>query len=341
MKYWSYSRSRLLKSCPRAYFFRYLLRNSDEARRARVLGNLSTLQMAAGGAVDFVISRTLAAWRGKGELKTDLDEVGERLIRRIIAESPHTVDAMRNCDQDAPKYDRHLPPLASDFYNIDLGADFTERMVTRVMQCLHSFEHGEIWERIRGYGCSTWAPIVHVDLERMPFFMVNRCIRVSAAYDFAVKVDSTIHIIDWKAGIRSERAQRDACDQLHVYGLWAASEYRAPIETVRAQAVWLSEGAPVWNPQPLIPGLATETENRIQQEVADDQMRMISVCDPDSNVVSYEVDPTAYPPSPSTKRCLECPFRELCPAGQSECAHVANPRTSQKTPHILLTQASS
>ena len=340
MKYWSYSRSRLFKNCPRAYYYRYLLRNSDEAHRARVLGNLTTLQMAAGGAVDFVISRTLAAWRDKGELKTDLDEVGERLIRRIIAESPHTVDAMRNCDQDAPKYDRHLPPLASDFYNIDLGAEFTERMVTRVMQCLHTFEQGEIWERLRGFGCSTWGPLVQVDLERMPFFTLNRCIRVSAAYDFALKLDSTVHIVDWKAGLHSERALRDASDQLTVYGLWAAAEYRVPIETVRTQAVWLSEGAPIWNPQPLNPDLASETVDRIQQEVAEEQTRLIPVRNPDSNVVSYEVDPSAYPPNPSTSRCLECPFRKLCPAGQVECAHVSTPRASRTTPDKLLTQSS-
>ena len=340
MKYWSFSRSRLHQHCPRAYYFKYLLRQSAEARRARVLGCLSTLTMSAGVAVDYVIARSLAAHR-EGGLKLGLADVGDRLMRRIISESPRITSAMRNQADCTPQYDRHVPPLVNDFYDLDLGREFEERMVTRVRTCLEAFESSELWERLRSSDCSEWAPIIQLDLEHVPFFMLERGLRVSASYDFAVRSDSTVTVLDWKSGTRTQRAELDAADQLSIYGQWAAAHFHLPIEQVEVQAVWLGEGEANWNPQRLEPELVEEVKRRITMEVAEEQSRLIRICVANGEVEHYEVDESAYPPNPSTRRCLECPFRELCPAGQAESAHVASSRTSQTIPQMLLTQASS
>jgi CRISPR/Cas system-associated exonuclease Cas4 (RecB family) len=319
---WSLTRARLLRECPRAFFLKYLVRGEPEAERAAALKALAPLAVVAGQAVDRGIAHALAAWRDEGTLQTGLADEGERVLREAVARSPAAAKAVR--EGSLRRSGADPPPLIHDYYGYDVGREHVERMVTRVAECLHRFECGGLWLVLRGLGPQRWAPLVSLGESEVTHFLTPQGLRVYAAHDLALQThDRMVYVLDWKSGRRSPRAEEEAQAQLAVYAAWAAREYRVPLEWVRTQAVWLQEPAGAeWLPESVPRERAKAVATRVLEEAAAEAARVEVRRSLRGVPIQATAHREAFPPRPDARRCLECPFRELCPEGQQECAHV-------------------
>jgi len=103
-------------------------------------------------------------------------------------------------------------------------------------------------------------------------------------------------ISDWKTGWTSHRSSE--AFQMSVYALWAHLRYALPLDDLHTQVVNLRTGEIVRG----VPSqaLLDETRARIESE---------------SSLLRRADDPSSFPPSPESQKCVACNFLPMCSAG--------------------------
>lgn len=303
-----------LKECPRRAFFEYYPEGEPESADAWRLKELTTLPMWAGSVVDYVIGKTLAALRD-GEIKEDLGYHGQKFFRKGIERSLGIVDVMR--DRPRTKAERQrskFKPLQHHYYRFDVGDPYIQTLEHRVAECVDNFERSATFEHIKAVGSNQWDEIVSVDLEYPPSFLLNDN-KVWAAFDFRFRDGGTLYVLDWKTGeYKPAAAER----QLGVYALHAAYEKRWPIQRIRTQAIWL-RGEADWDPKPVDKDTLRQVRDGILDDIAKER-GLLDIVQFKARI-EYRAHRQKFPPK-TGKWCLNCKYREICPEGQSECAHV-------------------
>jgi len=277
--------------------------------------------MAAGAAVDYVIGRAMKAHRDDGEALVGLATAGVRLFRRQIQNSLAVVPEIQNGGRWDRSSGKWMPPLQHHYYGLDLGDEAVARMERRIVECLGEFESGAVWERIRRVSPAAWHPLGKMDGRDVPSFLTSCGVKVWSAVDFAMVDGDMAHVVDWKSGVPSPSAQEAARDQLAVYAMWACRHYGLRPERVQVQAVWL-QAPTAWEPQTVDDVRLRSVAKRIKAEVAAEEARLEIRLNVRGRRVQRKAPRENFPPRPGTKRCVECRFRELCPEGQRECAHL-------------------
>lgn len=286
--------------------------------------------MWAGTVVDYIISKALGELRSNGVAHTGLAEYGSRHFWRGIKRSPEIAEVMR--ERPRTKRERKsepFRPLQHDYYRFDLGSDYVESMDERVRTCLSNFENSETFVRLKSAGVENWGSVVKLDEDVAPSFMLHGH-KVYAAYDFWFKEGDDLHIIDWKTGSGGEYGKTSAERQLGVYALYGIYELRHPLDRIHTQAVWL-QGAAEWLPERPSKDALRGIRDGIIAEV-EAEHGLLEIKEFPSRRVEYRAVRENFPPKPSSRSCLNCKFREVCPEGAAACAHVMTSIRSQDTP---------
>lgn len=322
---WSFTRSKSIAECPRGAWFQYYVSGEkDVAARAYALRDLTTLKMAAGSAVDLIISAALKAFRDDGEVKVGLADFGIRHLRKQLANSLQVVPEIQTGGRWDRSSNKWMPPFVHHYYGLDLGDEAVRRMEDRIATCLSEFERGEVWERIRSVPPASWHPLNKVDEnggDRIPSFYSSIGLKIWSSIDFAMLDDGTVYVIDWKSGVPSRAARESAREQLAVYVMWACKHYGVRPEQVRVQAVWLSEGA-TWAPETVEEAALRSLAKRIKEEATAEEERLQIQRNIHGKPIQINGPRENFLPNPSTKRCVECRFREICSEGLRECSHL-------------------
>jgi len=169
----------------------------------------------------------------------------------------------------------------------------TERMQATIMDCLYSFytyalptiiEHRDNWKTV----------------EEFQNFSIGKC-TVALKMDFAYEADGILHIIDWKSGKPSSSASQ----QLTVYALYAAQQWRLIPQDIIGVAHYLLHGAE----------LSTFTIDSFNEciERIDLQVDMMAAylvnCDLEQN---EPLSPKMFPRTENEWKCNNCSYREVC-----------------------------
>lgn len=319
---WSLTRSKATSECPRGTWFQYFVRGErDLEGRAYALRDLTTLPMAAGSAVDYVIARAMKAFRDQGEVIPRLPDVGVRLLRRQLLNSRAVVPEIQRGGRWDRSSGKWMPPLVHHYYRLDVGEEYVQRMEARVAACLHEFERGEVWRRIRTADVAGWYPLSKLEECGVPSFIASIGLKVWAAVDFAMLDDGAAYVIDWKSGANSAKAQEEAQHQLAVYAMWACRQYGLYPERVMVQAVWLQAGSD-WEPLVVDEEVVKAVAKRIRAEALAEEARLDVRRNVHGKPIRIWGRREDFPPAPSGRRCTECRFRELCPEGRAACDHL-------------------
>lgn len=314
---WSHSRSAALKECPRRAFYEYYSEGEPEDRDCWKLKELTSLPMWAGSVVDFIITRALVEFQKSGSAKEGLAEFGVRHYWRGLERSPQIAEAMR--ERPRTKAERNgepFRPLQHHYYRLDLGREYEVSMAGRVASCLSNFEGSETYDRIRSAGAAAWLPRT----DSVPSFALQGH-TIYTALDFAFRDGDDLHILDWKSGYEGERATESATRQLGVYALYGIYELKHPLDRIHTQAVWL-QGSADWQPErPSKDGLRAIRDGIIAEVQA--EHGLLDVREFPSRRREYRANRESFPTKPSSRTCLNCKFREICPEGAAACAHVA------------------
>jgi hypothetical protein len=210
-------------------------------------------------------------------------------------------------------------PLQSDWYGLDLGKDYEQRLEKQVADCLLNFEKSEVLGRILAVDPVNWGPFTR-SMRTRPYFELDGT-RAYTSFDFYFTEADTLFILDWKSGKASQRQREAADSQLSVYALYGVHELIIPEDHIQVQAIWLQEDV-AWQPHEVTSPALRACEQRIRSEVAQ-EISLLKMNEANKNRVEYRADRADFPARPSGNKCAQCKYRELCPEGQVACSHIA------------------
>lgn len=322
---WSLTRAKTLRDCPRAAWFAYYAQGEPAyAERAATLRHLVTLPMAAGAAVDYVIARALREWRDEGRLLKNLPAAGVRLLRKQAANSRASAGGVAAGTRPWPQVGASsLPPFQHDVYGYDLGRRYEASMEERVARCLATFERSEVWRRLRRSDPTGWHPLSRLWECPIPRLVTREGLKVWANVDFAMRDRGGVFVLDWKTGKETPQAVEEARAQLVVYAMWACKNFHVPPERVRVQAVWL-QGEARWCPDQVGRDEMEAVARRVREEASAEEALVMAQRNAEGRVLRVYAGIEGFPPRPSSRGCLTCRFRELCPEGKEACVHVTS-----------------
>ena len=116
-------------------YLRYLAQ-SPERIHLRALGQLGTLQMLAGTAVDLVAAHAVAR-----PDKADLPRYGARLFRRMVEVGSRAGAGAARDGLLPPRLEVPFRPLTHAFFGLDIGEDYIQRLEDRVSDGLRRLGH--------------------------------------------------------------------------------------------------------------------------------------------------------------------------------------------------------
>ncbi len=296
---WSVSRANLFCECQRAYYYNYYgawggWKGSapERVRTLYRLKNIKSMPMWAGSIVHDVIAEALRRYARK------------RMPIRAGELQAHARQRLRSGWCEAVERQWLEKPKKTNLHELYYGngtslpREQTERIKAKIYDCLQHFAQSEILKEILSVPYMSWKPVDALDT-----FMLDDSLKVWCAVDFAFSdPGGTLRIIDWKTG--AERVNEIKL-QLACYMLYAASEWHAPLESQRASAVFLGDGARVSEYDVDAKDLI-ETKNTILTSAAEMRKRLIDV----AGNVAVEDD---FQPCGDARTCRRCNFLEACP----------------------------
>lgn len=217
---WSHTRSVMLRTCPRRYYFTYIAaprgrtaRASQQERDASVLSRLTSIPLALGTAVHARAREVARAVLAGAALPSAAE-----LLERSRSELNQLWRASRQHEaflRDAPG----SAMLAEVFYARDPGPETFTRARERLDRCTEALLDDPVWEELRGLPSAS----VHV-LDR-PLRWDHDGGSYWAAPDlvFTGRTGRVV-VLDWKTG----RIGTDVERQLAVYAWFVAGRLRLP-----------------------------------------------------------------------------------------------------------------
>lgn len=312
---WSHSRSSLLQTCPRAFYWEYFPWDEEAQDEAWFLKRVTNLPMLVGthvhDAIDTAI-RQIQLTRSR----PNMEVLATHQIRNFARDTASSVYAVKRLRAGCKPPDG-IPVLSEHLY----GGVEHRRFVDceeQISEHIKAFAASEIWDRITQISPKS---IIHVNdsIITKPFFETTPAlgfspdlnVRVYAAIDLALLWEGDLVIFDWKTGWPTKEGLRRAKEQLSIYALWAWTAKEPKWSRILLQDVWL-RGPCNWNPYQATLRNAISPAIGLLNEQLGKEMKRVKL---DSVSSRYTAQIEEFPPKPSIKRCSGCKFRALCPEG--------------------------
>lgn len=309
---WSFTREELFHTCERAFFYEYAARDEPYHQEAFRLRNLKTPVMMAGTIVDSVIGMSLKALKSSGEVQSGLSSKGAKIYEKWWRDSSNFGPHYRNGDaipEKATVLQHHYFEKEDDLAEKQSGAQ-------RVQDCLYNFENSPLWETIQEKAIHPWSDVrVHGDGQFPTSFTTDSGLDLWAAYDFYIKEEPKLHILDWKTGARRPNAESKAAKQLSIYSLYGNKGLGFGFPEVTVQAIWLQE-QPEWSPQQIDEKAirAVELETHRHSEAVFSRLTQDTFWKKGNKWI-YLAKESDFAPSPHPNKCNRCKFQTLCEDG--------------------------
>lgn len=319
---WSKTRHERFKECRRAYYLYYYLSwggwdlTAERWRRQLyILKKLSNRFTWAGSVVHAAIRGTLMAVHHGRQLEP------ARLIDRVHRVMRADFAFSRERKYWGDRIRKEFSGLVEHEYAEELDPAAWRSNWENVEQALGWFFQSEWVERARGLPRDRWLEVDVIDFEKSIFRLEG--VKVFAVPDFAfVDHDGSTVIVDWKTGQPREGYE----DQVLGYGLYLASRYGRPLDSMHAELVYLNAGSQ--QTVQLDPLAFDRFKDKFAQSTA--QMKAL-LRDVERNVPQPE---TAFPMTEDLASCARCVFRRACRREQAV-------REAQVVPKPLQTEPSN
>lgn len=229
---WSYTRDRMLRSCPRRYFYHYHLAAAgsrpgapSQVRGAYVLKHLTTLDLVLGLAIH-AAARTLAGAVRAGRPLPSLD-----VLRNAVRSVLNNAYASSRDPSAFFRSPSRSPMLREIYYEGSLAPEAVERIRDKASLCLESLHQSSLWQTLRAL------PRDRLRIIDSPVRFRVRDTYVWAAPDLVYQTSSSRNVVvDWKSG----KANPDAeIQQVGVYGLLLSTQNSAEPHDAHAVVIHL------------------------------------------------------------------------------------------------------
>ncbi len=311
---WSVSRSRLFRSCPRAYYFQYygawkgwLAQAPPRARLLYRLKKMTSFPLWGGDIVHKLIQKTLADFQRSRQKPTlvQLQEQARSALNQGWKES------LSGEWKTNPKGKTNL----FEHYYRGEGEAISQEQIqalrAKVFDALEGFLSCGILDTLAPLPVGQWG-----DIDTTKSFVAGELpalenapalpLKVWCALDFSYQDSQGIlHIVDWKTGIEHREELRL---QLSCYALYALKTGNIPLERISLEGVFLNDAGRISHYEISPENLVTAQEQILKSASA---MRA-KLQDPARNLAQEE----DFPCTSDTRQCLRCPYRQACPLFQ-------------------------
>ncbi|MDD5583933.1 MAG: PD-(D/E)XK nuclease family protein [Candidatus Omnitrophica bacterium] len=288
---WSFSRDRLFRDCPRAYYYHYYASwggweasAPELSRKAYLLRNMQNLDTWIGDVIHQVIKWVLEnRIEGKAILPDEaLNKTKQTLLKTW--EQSRSKAWMNNA--------KHNLNLFEHYYNREPSREELSIRLAKAQRSIANFYGCGLLESLETLSSESFLKIDELD----SFSFEG--VKVFAVPDFALK-SSIYTLYDWKTGKPSDK---DVL-QLSCYGLYAYEKWSVQADSLKIIPVYLAEEV-----VSLIGVKALEIEEvRKYIRGSIDEMKACLI-----EVASNKADIGKMPKTQETWRCKNCKFQEIC-----------------------------
>ena len=295
---WSHTRDRLLQSCARRYYYRYYQAQggwhrdaSPAARRAYVLGQLTSLDLALGTSLH-ARAREIASAIAAGSPRPALATLRERVradLNRVYSNSRNLQNFLRD--------PRGHAMLLGIYYQRGISEQTIGRIRERMDQCLEHLVASSVWATIER------CPSTAVRVIDAPALFDADGVPVWVAPDLVYTAPGErTTIVDWKTG----REDASAIDQLCLYAWFVRDALGIPMGRTgyEGRVVELASGTECL--VDLTSKAIDDARRRLHSSVA----TMRELLEGPEYERPKPID--SFPLTAQRARCPECNFWELC-----------------------------
>lgn len=299
---WSWSRNKSFYECPRQLYWRHygswngwLEDAPRDAQLAYRLKQIKSLGMLVGDVFHEVVSEVLAL-REPGPKPVPIQQLHTDMERRLLKR----IRESRNRDWERYGQPKRYTILFEDYYHGGVTPAEATAARADLHACVDGFAQGV-------YGRRAFAAprdrIIVIDPKNFDErrFMFGGVLVYASPDLVAMDEAGNAQIIDWKTGLRPDKAQ---LAQLAVYGLYVSERFGLPLHRMTTHLVYVRTGD-VEKHADLAAG-ADEVRRMIDTYVGDVRGRLT---DPAANVAG---DIELFPMTEDRRSCRRCNFRELC-----------------------------
>ena len=304
---WSSSRARTFGECKRMYYYQYYggwrgweRDEPEERQRIYRLSKLTRMYLETGSIVHSCVARYFHSKKLERVLDSEeLAETGADMLREKFRESVQGRWRQRPAKFTHFAEHHFEESTVSDRAS---AAEYGGRHVERIRESIRGFFETPDLAWVREAAPETY---VHVEEEDSFDTFDFEGTKVFGIPDFAIQDGrGLVHLYDWKTGKPDE--DNDPF-QLHVYALYADTEWEIPRERFRAYDAYL--GTRKVQPCEISEKSLDEARARIRASI--EAMRELHF-NADEGMGSAAPFPQIPADSPAAVECKSCRFRELC-----------------------------
>ena len=297
---WSYSRDRLFKGCPRAYYYHYYASwggwDADAggfAKKAYILKNMRNIDIWVGDIIHQIIKWVLENKTNpsNGLSKNQKDISYNDAVKRAKQLLLKTWEQSRS--QAWKQNVKNNLNLFEHYYGPEPSRQELTTKLQKVTKSLENFYNCGLLSQISKLSSEKFLAID--DLNSFDF----EGTKVFAVPDFAV-LNSDYLLYDWKTGRRTEKDTL----QLSCYALYALNKWGADREKIKIFPVYLSE-----EKVDISEAECIELE-KVKEYIRQSILAMKSVL---SDAEKNQADINLCQKTTDNRRCLRCKFQEICP----------------------------
>ncbi|MCQ2396868.1 MAG: PD-(D/E)XK nuclease family protein [Lentisphaeria bacterium] len=313
---WSVSRSRLFRSCQRAYYYQYYgawggwdPKAPERARLLYILKQMTSFPLWGGAIVHDVIKDCLIEFQSRRVLP-ELSALQEAARAKLNA---GWKQSRSKAWQQDPKRNANL---FEHYYAQDgeqVPPEEIAALRAKVFDALESFRNCEILTNIEHLDATQWGTI-----DTLTNFVVGELpaqenapalpLKIWCALDFSyMDNDGILHIVDWKTGTEHRDELRL---QLACYALFAMHTYKLPLEKISLEGVFLNDGGRLSTYEIKNESIVSGKDQILNSALA---MRA-KLRDPVENLA--EEDDFLCTTNPAF--CATCPYQQICPRAKGE-----------------------
>lgn len=277
---------------------------------ARYLAKVVSLEQLAG----LILHNSIVLWlRQYQHIRIIPADLSERAVAKL-----HQHVSMSRAFADSIKQGKRPPTaecvLDGHFY---AGGATIDLVVAEAMirDGLTNLASSELWKVIRSVRRRDWLEVeTNTCASRHVLGGTNlglpQGLRVYTAFDFGLKINGGLHLIDWKAGPFTEPVEALAIRQLTGYSLWAHDQGFDP-SAVTIQPAFLGEAPPAWAPVSVPGEVLAQVKEGITRHHKMLTERLTSERLPNRRS-QYLARRSDFPKTSCVSLCVACKYRALC-----------------------------
>lgn len=292
----------VFRRCERKYLYGY---NSwslshEQGRECRFRHKPMGKNVLVGQLVDDVVTAILRRYKETGAFPSNADKAAPKFLEQYLDDSKSWRAAYDSGAEEPPETRRQ--PIDAYVWGEWPTEDELQGIIESANKFVRTWEQSAIPKEVAGFDVECLR-VQEPGSKAAPVFPLQGY-EVFAKYDFAIIEGSHATLYDWKTGRVSPQSEASATEQLHIYAMYAESEWKIPLENMELVPVWLALGPEMCRDS------KTVDLSRIEH-LRDDLLSLLRDLEKRKKLTRNLPDPSIeamYPMTDNLQECAYCPF---------------------------------